>query len=89
MAKQKLTVDGLAISIDETGYISLTDLAKRNSDQEPPRYLIQNWLRNASTPQFLEKWEQLSNENFKRNQMSAFRLLATENRHTITPKKYI
>ena len=88
MAKQKLIVDGVTISIDKNGYISLTDLAKRNSNQEP-RYLIQNWLKNASTLQFLDKWEQLSNEHFKRTQMSAFRLLATENRHSITPKKYI
>ena len=88
MAKQKMKVDGVSVSIHADGYVSLTDLAKRNSNQEP-RYLIQNWLKNANTLQFLEQWEQLSNEHFNRTQMSAFRLLATENRHAITPKKYI
>jgi len=86
--KKKLDVDGLAIAIDKNGYISLTDLAKKNSEQEP-RFLIQNWLRNANTLEFLDQWEQIHNEHFKRGQMTTFRFSATSNRSKITAKKYI
>lgn len=88
MAKKELKVDGVNISIDAKGYISLTDIAKRNSKQEP-FVLIQNWLRNQNTLLFLETWEQVNNENFKPSQMTRFRLSAAENRSLVSPKRYI
>ena len=88
MAKQKITVDGVNISIDKNGYISLTDLAKRRTKQQP-RFVIQRWLRNNSTLLFLETWETLNNNNFNRTHMGTFRNKADENDFTVTPKKYI
>jgi len=88
MSKQKITVEGLQITINKNGYLSLTDIAKRSSDRAPAS-LIQSWLRNANTLQFLETWEQLHNPDFKVRQMAQFRLSATENRSSITSKKYI
>ena len=53
-------------------YISLTDIAKyRNSDD--PRFVIQNWMRNRNTLEFIGLWEVLNNENFNRVQFDTFR----------------
>ena len=39
----------------ENEYISLTDIAKyRNEDD--PRFVIQNWMRNRNTIEFLGVW---------------------------------
>lgn len=88
MAKQKMTVDGLQISIDNDNYVSLTDIARRSSDREPSS-LIQGWLRNQNTLLFLETWERVHNINFKPSQMAGFRLSATQNRNAISPQRYI
>ena len=69
-------------------YISLTDIAKyRNSDD--PRFVIQNWMRNRNTLEFIGLWEALNNENFNRVQFDAFRNEAGLNRFTMTPQKWI
>lgn len=56
MAKNtKIEVKGASISItsnDNTDYISLTDIA-RYKDSKRTDYLIQNWLRNRQTIEFL------------------------------------
>lgn len=59
---------GVDISIvttvgSEEDYISLTDIAKYHNP-ELPGYVIQNWLRNRSTIEFLGLWEQLNNPDF-------------------------
>jgi hypothetical protein len=62
MAKNKLIVKDMAIRITkntEDDYISITDIAKYRSDE--PKMLIQNWLRNKNTIEFLGLWEQLNN----------------------------
>ncbi|WP_330398383.1 KilA-N domain-containing protein [Lachnoclostridium sp. An138] len=42
----------------ENEFISLTDIAKyRNEDA--PRFVIQNWMRNRNTIEFLGVWEEL------------------------------
>ncbi len=67
MAKQStiMTVEGLEIRFHadrEQDYFSLTDLAKRSSNR--PEQVIQNWLRNRNTIEFLALWEKLNNPNF-------------------------
>jgi len=88
MTKQEMKEGGMSISIHADGYVSLTDLAKKNSEQEP-RFLIQNWIRNQNTLEFLDQWERLYNDDFKGRQMQSFRLYAVQNRNAVTPKKYI
>ena len=69
-------------------YISLTDIAKyRNSDD--PRFIIQNWMRNKNTIEFLAVWEELHNPNFNRVQFEAVRNEAGLNRFVMTPTKWI
>ena len=43
-------------------FLSLTDIAKIK-DSDNPRYIIQNWLRNRNTIEFLGVWETLYNPN--------------------------
>ena len=40
----------------ENEYISLTDIAKYRNDNDP-RFVIQNWMRNRNTVEFLAVWE--------------------------------
>ena len=50
-------------SIREDDYISLTDIA-RYKDSARTDYIIQNWLRNRNTIEFLGVWEHLNNPDF-------------------------
>ena len=65
MVKIKANGNEIALLTSDTDYISLTDIAKYK-DSENPRYIIQNWLRNKSTIEFLGVWEQMNNSNFNR-----------------------
>jgi hypothetical protein len=79
---------GIYTSDFENEFISLTDIAKyRNSDD--PRFVIQNWMRNKNTIEFLGLWEELHNPNFNRVQFEAVRSEAGYNRFVMTPTKWI
>lgn len=55
---------GLRIQNDfENEYISLTDIAKYRNDNDL-RFVIQNWMRNRNTVEFLAVWEELHNSDF-------------------------
>ncbi len=72
----------------ENEFISLTDIAKyRNADD--PRFVIQNWMRNRNTIEFLGVWEQLHNPGFNRVQFEAVKADAGLNRFVMTPTKWI
>ena len=60
----KLNVDGTEIQvlqIEEDDYISLTDMV-RKIDNGPA--LIEKWLRNKNTVEFLGIWEEMDNADF-------------------------
>jgi len=38
-----------------------------------PRFVIQNWMRNKTTIEFLSVWEDLHNSSFNRVQFEAIR----------------
>lgn len=66
----------------------MTDIAKyRNEDD--PRFVIQNWMRNRNTIEFLGVWEQLHNPDFNRVQFEAVKNDAGLNRFVMTPSKWI
>jgi len=91
MEKKVIKVQGLEIRlepIDDKDYVSLTDIAKKNSDDKPV-YILQRWIRNRSTLTFLDQWEKVHNPNFKDAQMSVFKEQASINRHSISPQRYI
>ena len=90
--KEKISAKGFDIEVYtedfKNDYISLTDIAKyKNTDD--PRFVIQNWMRNRNTLEFIGLWEVLNNPNFNRVQFDTFRSEAGLNRFTMTPGKWI
>lgn len=88
MAKNKIKVEGISITIDANGFVSITDIAKKSANTRP-REVIRNWLRNLSTINYLEEWEKAHNPNFKGVQFDPFRKNAGKNNFIISPKLYI
>ncbi|WP_311370604.1 KilA-N domain-containing protein [Anaerococcus hydrogenalis] len=90
--KEQISAKGFLIQVYtedfKNDYISLTDIAKyKNTDD--PRFVIQNWMRNRNTLEFIGLWEVLNNPNFNRVQFDTFRNEAGLNRFTMTPSKWI
>ena len=89
--RQKITVKGIKIITfkkNESDYISLTDIAKYK-DQERTNYVIQNWMRNRSTIEFLGLWEKINNPEFKGIEFDAFRSEAGSNSFSLTPQRWV
>lgn len=88
---EKIEALGIQIGVASTGddddYISLTDIARYKSDE--PKMVIQNWMRNRNTIEFLGVWESLHNPDFKGIEFDAFRKQAGLNSFTMTPSKWI
>jgi len=74
--------------LHEDDYICLTDIARY---QEPGRtdHVIQNWMRNRNTIEFLGIWEQLNNPDFKPLEFEGFRKKAGLNSFVLTPTQWI
>ena len=86
-----IEVQGVGITVltyKEEDYISLTDIARH---REPDRtdHLIQNWMRNRNTIEFLGVWERLNNPNFKPLEFEGFKNKAGLNSFVLTPKQWI
>jgi hypothetical protein len=72
--KATVNVKGTDVTIvgfQEQDYISITDIAKH---REPNRsdHVIQNWMRNRNTIEFLGIWETLHNADFKPLEFEGF-----------------
>lgn len=74
--------------IKESDFISLTDIA-RHRDSERGDYIIQNWMRNRNTIEFLGIWEQLNNPAFNSIEFDGIRNQAGLNSFSLTPKRWI
>jgi hypothetical protein len=71
---------------NENDYISLTDIA-RFKDKNRTDYVIQNWMRNRYTVDFLGIWEQINNPNFKPIEFDGFKKKAGLNSFILTAKQ--
>lgn len=91
MVKEVIHANGIDIRLYTTDfqneYISLTDIAKYKNSEDP-RFVIQNWMRNRDTIEFLGLWEILSNPDFNRVQFEAVKNEAGLNRFVMTPSKW-
>jgi hypothetical protein len=92
MAKNsKIEVQGIAISItqiDNSDYISLTDIARSKNATEP-KDVVKNWMRSRSVIEFLGLWEQINNPNFKGVDFDSLLFEAGSNSFTLSPTKWI
>lgn len=87
--KSTINANGVEIRVtsnDKADYISLTDIAKYRSDE--PNSVIQNWLRNRNTIEFLGLWEKINNQNFNSVEFEGFKKQAGLNAFTLSPKKW-
>ena len=89
--KSTIEVKGTAVTVlsqSSDDYISLTDIAKY---KEPDRsdQVIQNWMRNRNTIEFLGVWERLNNAVFKPLEFEGFKNKAGLNSFVLTPRQWI
>jgi hypothetical protein len=85
----KLNVDGTEIQvlqIEEDDYISLTDMV-RKIDNGPA--LIEKWLRNKNTIEFLGIWEEMYNTDFNVTAYEEIMLEAGLNRFIMSVKQWV
>lgn len=75
------------VSPDNT-YMSLTEIA-RQKDTETPSYVIQSWLRNYGTIEFLRLWEKESNPKFIDEECTALIERMKSSSFTLTLKQWI
>ena len=61
----------------------------RYKDADRSDYIIQNWLRNRNTVEYLGIWEQLNNPDFNPIEFDGFRKQAGLNSFSLTAKRWI
>jgi hypothetical protein len=92
MAKNRtINVKGTEVFLYEEkkqDYISLTDIA-RYRDKERSDYILQNWMRNRSTIEFIGLWEQFNNPNFNSIEFDGIKSMSGANSFSLTPKRWI
>lgn len=91
MKQNKLIVQETLISIrqhEKEDFISLTDIA-RYKDSDRSDYILQNWMRNRETIEFLGLWEKINNEDFNSIEFDGIRNKSGINSFILTPKQWI
>ena len=73
---------------DSMDNVSLTDLAKRKNPGNPS-YVIQSWLRDRNTIEFLRLWEKENNPEFKDEEANKLLQKLSESSFTLTAKVWI
>lgn len=73
------------VSHDDKDYICLTDMTKTF---EGGSSLIENWLRNKNTVEFLGVWERLNNLNFNSVEFDGIMMQVGLNRFKLSAKKW-
>lgn len=85
----KININGAEITVikhKEEDYICLTDMVKNSENSSA---IIENWLRNKNTLEFIGVWERLNNVNFKTLEFEGIKNEAGLNRFHISAKKLI
>ncbi len=88
MSKKIVTVDNLPINVitqDGEDYISLTDMVRESANGSA---IIENWLRNKNTLEFLSVWEEIYNPNFNSIEFEGIKNEAGLNRFTMSAKQW-
>ena len=87
MAKNKIiNVKGTTVTVIQKGdadFISLTDMVK-NFEDGP--VLIEKWLRNKNTIEFIGIWEELNNADFNSPEFGRIKMKQATNHFTLSVK---
>ena len=84
-----INIENTAISIiqhNESDYISLTDMVK---SIENGSALIEKWLRNKNTIEFLGIWEEMYNPRFNSPEFEGIKNQAGLNRFVLSVKQWV
>ena len=87
-----ITVQNVPVTVmhvDQSDYISLTDMAKARTDAVRAADVIKNWLRARSTLEFLGTWEMMYNPDFKVVEFGHFKSEAGLHTFTLRAKEWI
>ena len=90
MKQNKIMVQNIDITltkINNEDFISLTDIARSKNNNEP-KDVVKNWLRNKNTIEFLGLWETINNDSFKGVEFDYFKSQAGSNSFTLSPTKW-
>ena len=85
----KINIEGSEISVIAIGnrdYISLTDMVR---NIENGAALIEKWLRNKNTIEFLGIWEDMYNPNFNSPEFEGIKIEAGLNRFILSVKQWV
>jgi hypothetical protein len=85
----KIKVQGKAITVistDQQDYISLTDMVR---NVENGLALIEKWLRNKNTIEFLGIWEEIYNPDFNSPEFEGIKNQAGLNRFVLSVKQWV
>ena len=74
------------VSYNATDYISLTDMVRASENGSS---IIENWLRNKNTLEFLSVWEEIYNPGFNSLEFEGIKKEAGLNRFTMSVKQWI
>ncbi|MCK5061955.1 KilA-N domain-containing protein [Candidatus Parcubacteria bacterium] len=86
---KKINVKGAKITLfsqEKNDFISLTDMVR---NLENGLVLIEKWLRNKNTIEFIGIWEQINNQNFNSPEFGGIKDQAGFNRFTLSVKQWI
>ena len=86
---KKINVKGAKITLfsqEKNDFISLTDMVR---NLENGLVLIEKWLRNKNTIEFIGIWEQINNQNFNSPEFGGIKDQAGLNRFTLSVKQWI
>lgn len=89
MAKKIITVEGVEIRLlteSKSDYISLTDLTQ---NFEGGNGLIEKWLRNRNTVEFLGMWEKIYNQDFNESEFKEIAATAGLNSFMLSVKRWV
>lgn len=85
----KINIEGSEISVIAIGnrdYISLTDMVRNIENSSA---LIEKWLRNKNTIEFLGIWEDMYNPNFNSPEFEGIKIEAGLNRFILSVKQWV
>lgn len=84
--KKIIEVKGIPVSIIKDDYISLSDIA---NGFEGGTGLIEKWIRNKNTIEYLAVWETLYNPSFNSTEFEGIKMEAGTNRFMMSAKQWI
>ncbi len=96
MAKKNTTIfikeieTKIRVNKNDSGddFICITDISKY-ANPDRPENPIQNWMRNASTLDFLKEWESMYNDDFNHIEFDGIRIKAGTPAFGMTPTQWV